>query len=283
MAAVRALSIADLSYRMEQFANGGLARVLTGLHPEMALNRDTLQVDKPHHCSQRFDLSGSSILLLPCAFIWPTLMVECCGVDQPTVSYPPRGMAELWQEPSAEQPDPLSALVGRTRAILLATLGLPRTTTQLAGQLGLSPPAVSQHLKVLKDTALVTGRRRGRMVLYQRTPAATTLLKAIQTSGITPPSPNDQAVSTSWPGGPPCSQLSASSAWRCSASSSSLDDAQTFVWLRRFNSQEERQRKWEEFYGSDLWKNTLGPRANPLMYDTSNVIAVEPTPGSAIQ
>jgi hypothetical protein len=63
----------------------------------------------------------------------------------------------------------------------------------------------------------------------------------------------------------------------------SLDDAQTFVWLRRFNSQEERQRKWEEFYGSDLWKNTLGPRANPLMYDTSNVIAVEPTPGSAIQ
>jgi DNA-binding transcriptional ArsR family regulator len=188
---VRALSIADLSYRMEQFANGGLARVLTGLHPEMALNRDTLQVDKPHHCSQRFDLSGSGIVLLPCVFIWPTLMVECCGVDQPTVSYPPRGMAELWQEPSAEQPDPLSALVGRTRAILLATLGLPRTTTQLAGQLGLSPPAVSQHLKVLKDTALVTGRRRGRMVLYQRTPAATTLLKAIQTSGITPPSPND--------------------------------------------------------------------------------------------
>jgi hypothetical protein len=38
-----------------------------------------------------------------------------------------------------------------------------------------------------------------------------------------------------------------------------------------------------EFYGSDLWKNTLGPRANPLMNDTSNVIAVEPTPGSAIQ
>jgi DNA-binding transcriptional ArsR family regulator len=184
---VRALSTADLTYRMEQFANGGLARVLTGLHREIALERDTLQVDKPHHCSQRFDLSGSGILLLPCAFIWPTLLVECCGVDQPTVSYPPRGVAELWRETDAEHADPLSALVGRTRATLLATLGLPRTTTQLAGQLGLSPPAVSQHLKVLKDTALVTGRRRGRMVLYQRTPAATTLLKAIQTSGITNP------------------------------------------------------------------------------------------------
>jgi NIPSNAP len=63
----------------------------------------------------------------------------------------------------------------------------------------------------------------------------------------------------------------------------SLDDEQTFVWLRRFASQEERQRKWDEFYGSDLWKKELGPRANPLMKDSSNVIAVEPTPGSAIQ
>lgn len=62
-----------------------------------------------------------------------------------------------------------------------------------------------------------------------------------------------------------------------------LDDDQTFVWLRRFASQEERERKWEEFYGSDLWQLDLGPRANPLMKDWSNVIAVTPTPGSAIQ
>lgn len=63
----------------------------------------------------------------------------------------------------------------------------------------------------------------------------------------------------------------------------SLDDDQTFVWLRRFASREERQRMWEEFYGSELWRQQLGPRANPLMKDSSNVIAVEPTPGSAIQ
>jgi hypothetical protein len=63
----------------------------------------------------------------------------------------------------------------------------------------------------------------------------------------------------------------------------SLEDNQTFVWLRRFENEEERRRKWDEFYGSDLWKNELGPIANPLMEDSSNVIAVEPTPGSAIQ
>jgi DNA-binding transcriptional ArsR family regulator len=94
-------------------------------------------------------------------------------------------VAELWENTMAEQPDPLSALVGRTRASLLAILAVPGTT-QLAERLELSPAAVSQHLKILKDAALVSAHRRGRMVLYQRTPAATTLLEAI---------PSDQASS----------------------------------------------------------------------------------------
>jgi DNA-binding transcriptional ArsR family regulator len=179
---LRAVCTADVTYRMEQFASGGLARVLADLHPELTLQGDRLRVDKPHHCSQRFDLAGTGILVVPCAFVWPALMVECCGVDQPALTYPARGVAELWTEPPAEHADPLTALVGRTRATLLTVLDLPRTTTQLAGQLGLSPPAVSQHLKVLKEAGLVTGRRRGKMVLYQRTRAATTLLEAIRSS-----------------------------------------------------------------------------------------------------
>jgi DNA-binding transcriptional ArsR family regulator len=122
---------------------------------------------------------------MPCVFTWPTLSVDCDDVDQPVLIYPPRGVAELSDEPPAEQADPLAALVGRTRATLLAMLGLPRTTTQLAEQLDLSPAAVSQHLKILKGTALVTARRRGRMVLYQRTAAATALLAAIRSDRAT--------------------------------------------------------------------------------------------------
>jgi DNA-binding transcriptional ArsR family regulator len=85
----------------------------------------------------------------------------------------------VWERP-AERSDPLAALVGRTRATSLASVDLPRSTTQLVEQLGLSPASVSQHLKVLKETALVTSRRRGRMVLYQRTAAATALLAAVR-------------------------------------------------------------------------------------------------------
>ncbi len=177
---LRALSMADLTYRMEQFAGGGVARVLRELHDEISLEHDRLLIDKRHHCNHRLDLAGTGVLLVPCVFSWPTLIVECCKVDQPSLTYPPRGVAEFWAESRIGLTDPLCALVGRTRAMLLAMLSLPRTTTQLAEQLDLSPAAVSQHLKILKDTALVTGRRRGRMVLYQRTAAATALMTAIQ-------------------------------------------------------------------------------------------------------
>jgi DNA-binding transcriptional ArsR family regulator len=182
---VRALCMADLDYRMDQFASSGLVRVLDDLHPDVAFEHDLLQIDQPHRCHHRFDLAGTGTLLVPCVFTWPTLSVDCCGVGQPVLVYPPRGVAELWEESPPEQPDPLGALVGRTRATLLATLGLPRTTTQLAVQFGLSPAAVSQQLKVLKDAALVTARRRGRMVLYQRTAAATALLTAIRSDQAT--------------------------------------------------------------------------------------------------
>jgi DNA-binding transcriptional ArsR family regulator len=182
---VRGMCAADLAYRMEQFADGGLARVLANLHPDIAFTGELLQIDKPHHCAHRFDLAGTGIVLVPCAFTWPSLSVDCCAVDQPALIYPPRGVAQLWEDRGAEQADPLSALVGRTRATLLATLALPRTTTQLAAQLGLSPAAVSQHLKILKDTALVAAHRRGRMVHYQRTPAASALLDAIRSDQAT--------------------------------------------------------------------------------------------------
>jgi DNA-binding transcriptional ArsR family regulator len=183
---LRALCAADLSYRMERFAAGGLVGVLEDLHPEIMFRSDRLMVDKPFYCQHRIDLTGSGILLIPCVFSWPTPAVQCCGVEVPALGYPPRGVAELWRQARDDQPDPLCALLGRTRAALLAKLALPSTTTQLACQLDMSPAAVSQQLKILKETALVSSRRRGRLVLYQRTPAAAALLATIQPDGAPP-------------------------------------------------------------------------------------------------
>src|SRR6266508_1039630 len=73
---LRALSMADLSSRMERFADGGIARVFGDLHPDVAFEHDRLQIDKPQHNSHRhsLDLAGTGIVLVPRGFSWPTLI-----------------------------------------------------------------------------------------------------------------------------------------------------------------------------------------------------------------
>lgn len=174
---LRALSMADISYRMEQFAFGGVSRVLVDLHSQISFDHDRLLVDRPPD-RVHSDLGGRGLVLLPCAFSWPRPLVGSCDVAQPWLTYPPRGVADLWRRSSVDRITPLQVLLGRTRATLLASLDLPATTTQLACQLSVSPAAVNQHLKILKAAALVIRRRRGRMVLYQRTDTGTALLIA---------------------------------------------------------------------------------------------------------
>ncbi|MGI8903365.1 MAG: ArsR family transcriptional regulator [Solirubrobacteraceae bacterium] len=54
----------------------------------------------------------------------------------------------------------------------------PSATTDLARRLELTPSGVSQHLSALRDAGLVASARRGRAVLYIRTPLADQLLQA---------------------------------------------------------------------------------------------------------
>ena len=53
------------------------------------------------------------------------------------------------------------------RAIFERLAGGPRSVGELARGLPISRPAVSQHLKVLKDAGLVTGRPEGNRRVYQ--------------------------------------------------------------------------------------------------------------------
>lgn len=63
---LRALCMADVAYRMDRFAAGGLVRVLEDLHPELSLDRDRLHIDKPHHRRAGFDFAGMPVRhLLP--------------------------------------------------------------------------------------------------------------------------------------------------------------------------------------------------------------------------
>ena len=56
---------------------------------------------------------------------------------------------------------------GTRREILERLRGGPRAVGELAAELPVSRPAVSQHLRVLKEAGLVTERRNGTRRLYR--------------------------------------------------------------------------------------------------------------------
>ena len=64
-------------------------------------------------------------------------------------------------------PDPFDALGDPNRRAILALLGThDRSVQQLADALPISRPAVSRHLRVLKQAGLVTDRPEGTRRLY---------------------------------------------------------------------------------------------------------------------
>jgi DNA-binding transcriptional ArsR family regulator len=65
----------------------------------------------------------------------------------------------------------LTALGDPTRRAIFERLAdRPRAVGELASELPVSRPAVSQHLRVLKDARLVTDRRDGTRRIYQLDP-----------------------------------------------------------------------------------------------------------------
>ena len=72
----------------------------------------------------------------------------------------------------------LDALGDPTRRAICERLAQrPAAVGELAGDLPISRPAVSQHLKVLKDARLVTDRRDGNRRIYQLHPEGVEALR----------------------------------------------------------------------------------------------------------
>src|SRR3954447_23647202 len=73
----------------------------------------------------------------------------------------------------------LTALGDPTRRTIFERIAeRPRAVGELARELPVSRPAVSQHLKVLKDAGLVTDRAEGSRRIYRADPAGVAALRA---------------------------------------------------------------------------------------------------------
>jgi Helix-turn-helix domain/Family of unknown function (DUF5937) len=164
---VRAFLDADIAHRARRLANGGPDALFADLDAAVSWAPPFLDVAVPAH-EATIELGGRGLVLMPSAFSPRTFVVDRAPW-RPTVIYPARGIATLWEEAEPAR-DGLARLLGATRAAVLADLGAPRSTTELAERLELSPATASHHLTALRDAGLVTGRREGRAVLYVRTP-----------------------------------------------------------------------------------------------------------------
>jgi hypothetical protein len=62
------------------------------------------------------------------------------------------------------------------------------------------------------------------------------------------------------------------------------NDPETYIWIRRFDSEEERVKLYDAVYQSDRWKNEIGPPIGDLI-DRSQIVVtrIVATPRSVIR
>jgi DNA-binding transcriptional ArsR family regulator len=175
---IRSLHEADVAYRARQLALGGAELLFADLHPVLDLQGDRLVIDKSYELD--VDPNGQGLVLIPAVFDWPGIAILYGDEFQPTLSYSPRGIAELWDKPEVpERQGAMDELIGGTRADILRVLEVPMTTGELAQRLHLTAAAVSQQLGVLRRAEVVESRRQGREVYSDLTPAGKKLLELL--------------------------------------------------------------------------------------------------------
>ncbi|MFG2715149.1 DUF5937 family protein [Streptomyces goshikiensis] len=177
-ARIRAVLDADILYRARLAAEHGAGHLLNDLHASLRWDDNALRIARRKQPLTR-TTAGTGLLLIPTVFTGPGLRTRTTLPDPPQLAYPARGIGTLWKPRSVTRAaDTLSAVLGRSRTLLLTELEMPASTTQLAHRTGLSPAGVSQYLTALRKAGMVSAHRAGRSVLYARTAAAEVLLQA---------------------------------------------------------------------------------------------------------
>jgi hypothetical protein len=91
---MRSLLEGDVLHRARLLAEGGADQLLGNLDPAVDWDTDTLRVNHFHAQGAR-RLDGRGLLLVPSVFAWPRVFLVTAPGWQPTLRYPPRGVATL--------------------------------------------------------------------------------------------------------------------------------------------------------------------------------------------
>ncbi|WP_328540794.1 ArsR/SmtB family transcription factor [Streptomyces sp. NBC_00344] len=172
---MRTVLDADIFHRARQVAEYGAGALFNGLHAKVSWDDNTLRLVRRPETLHRAT-KGAGLLLIPSVFAGPGVLTVVRDPEPLQLAYPSRGVGVLWERPAPSRSEAVSAVLGRSRTLLLTELQAPASTTELARRTGISPAGVSQFLTAMRDAGLVSAHRAGRSVLYARTSVADELL-----------------------------------------------------------------------------------------------------------
>jgi len=171
---IQALLEADVLFRSRALADGGAAALFGGLDPRVRWHDDGVTIDDGGG-PRVARVAEGGLVVQPSAFLWPDIWVKPASITHTVIRYPARGIGTLWAPDTQASPEALVALLGAPRARLLTLLASPSTTGDLAARLGVTPSAVSQHLRVLRAAGLVTSETVGRSRIHALAPVGRAL------------------------------------------------------------------------------------------------------------
>ncbi|MBY8872163.1 winged helix-turn-helix domain-containing protein [Micromonospora sp. PLK6-60] len=186
-ARIQAAVDADRARRARALLDGGVEGLLESLRPAVRWAGGVLSV--PGYPNDReLHLDGRGLLLVPSFFCAPTPVALLDPALPPVLVYPvdrlgglaPAPRLEVGAVPAGASPaadrEALAALLGRTRAAVLAASDAGCTTGEVARRLNISPAAASQHTAVLRNAGLLVSTRDRNTVLHTLTPLGRAVL-----------------------------------------------------------------------------------------------------------
>jgi DNA-binding transcriptional ArsR family regulator len=175
---IQAAVEADRAHRSRMMLDQGVEGLLLSMRPLMQWQPPVLHV---HYDFDRdLHLRGRGLRLVPSYFCQRVPVAVADPDLAPTLVYPINHdyawKYELAGHRSSDRA--LVALLGSTRAAVLAAIDCGATTSELARRLGTSPSSISRHTAVLRNAGLITTHRQVLSVLHTMTPLGAALLKS---------------------------------------------------------------------------------------------------------
>ena len=167
---IQAVLESDVLYRARQLALEGADRVFNDLHHGLHYADRTLYVETRHEAEMIPD--GAGLMLV---FMWNDVVLPSPD-RSPIIAYGARG-AGLWTQQAEEPEAALAAAFGAGRAAVLRQLTAPRSTSELAEALGVTPGNISLHIARLHKAGLVESQQISRWVFHRLTVRGEHLLK----------------------------------------------------------------------------------------------------------